>query len=74
MPPGLVIFGDSRTLKELNDESVHLMVTSPPYPMIDIWDPQFRTLDKRIDELWIKMEECKDDQEKNCILQKKYMT
>lgn len=25
------IFGDSRKMKELNDESVHLVVTSPPY-------------------------------------------
>jgi len=27
----LIIFGDSRNMKELSDESVHLMVTSPPY-------------------------------------------
>ena len=26
-----VIFGDCRTMKEIPDESVHLMVTSPPY-------------------------------------------
>ncbi|MEM2004435.1 MAG: DNA methyltransferase, partial [Nitrososphaerota archaeon] len=67
-----IIFGDSRTLKELDDKSVHLMVTSPPYPMIEIWDSQFRTLDKRIDELWIKMEECKDDQEKLYFAEKIY--
>jgi DNA modification methylase len=59
-----VIFGDSRSLKELKDNSVHLVVTSPPYPMIEIWDNQFRMLDKRIDELWHQLEESRDDQDK----------
>ena len=27
----LIINGDSRHMKELNDESVHLVITSPPY-------------------------------------------
>lgn len=26
-----VIFGDSRCMGELNDEFVHLIITSPPY-------------------------------------------
>jgi len=26
-----IIIGDSRNMRELNDESVHLVVTSPPY-------------------------------------------
>jgi DNA modification methylase len=28
-------------MKELPDESVHLVVTSPPYPMIEMWDELF---------------------------------
>src|SRR5262245_29812397 len=28
-------------MKELVDESVHLVVTSPPYPMVAIWDDFF---------------------------------
>ncbi len=59
-----VVFGDSRSMKELKDKSVHLVVTSPPYPMIEIWDNQFMMLDKRIDESWRTLEESKDDQEK----------
>ncbi len=59
-----VVFGDSRSMEELRDKSVHLVVTSPPYPMIEIWDNQFRMLDKRIDESWHRLEESKDDQEK----------
>ncbi len=35
------IFSDSRDMKELSDQSVDLMVTSPPYPMIEMWDDMF---------------------------------
>jgi modification methylase len=33
-----IIIGDSRQMDELKDESIHLVVTSPPYPMIEMWD------------------------------------
>jgi site-specific DNA-methyltransferase (cytosine-N4-specific) len=65
-----VVFGDSRNMRELRDKSVHLVVTSPPYPMIEIWDNQFRMLDKRIEESWHQLEESKDDQEKICLAAK----
>jgi modification methylase len=32
---------DARSLAELDPASVDLMVTSPPYPMIEMWDLQF---------------------------------
>ncbi len=51
-----IIIGDSRRMEELEDESVHLVVTSPPYPMIEMWDKLFRMLDERIDKIWTKME------------------
>ena len=35
------IFADSRQMQDLLDESVDLMVTSPPYPMIEMWDDMF---------------------------------
>lgn len=35
---------DSRRMPFLEDESVHLVITSPPYPMIEMWDPVFREL------------------------------
>ena len=35
------LHADSGTLPHLPDESVHLVVTSPPYPMIAMWDEQF---------------------------------
>ena len=36
-----IIFGDAREMKELRNESVDLMITSPPYPMIQMWDEIF---------------------------------
>ncbi len=42
-----VTVGDARELS-LADESVELVVTSPPYPMIDLWDDLFRGLDPAI--------------------------
>lgn len=43
-----VIIGDSREMREMDDESVQLVVTSPPYPMIKMWDGLFSELDPRI--------------------------
>ena len=38
-----VIAGDARTLTGVGVESVHLVVTSPPYPMIPQWDALFES-------------------------------
>src|SRR5437667_11624291 len=40
-PDYRVIIGDSRRMSEVTDESVHLTVTSPPYPMVSLWDEFF---------------------------------
>lgn len=31
-------FGKSQNLNKIKDNSVDLIVTSPPYPMIEMWD------------------------------------
>ena len=36
-----ILFQDAKNLKEIASESVDLVVTSPPYPMIDMWDDMF---------------------------------
>ena len=36
-----IFFQDARELKEIASESVDLVVTSPPYPMIGMWDDMF---------------------------------
>lgn len=36
-----VILGNSQKMKALESASVDLMVTSPPYPMIEMWDDMF---------------------------------
>ena len=37
-------YSDSRTMSDLGDESIDLVVTSPPYPMIEMWDSLFARL------------------------------
>ncbi|RQD77172.1 MAG: site-specific DNA-methyltransferase [Candidatus Syntrophonatronum acetioxidans] len=36
-----ILFQDSRELKNIKDEGADLAVTSPPYPMIEMWDEMF---------------------------------
>lgn len=36
-----IFYIDSRKLSTLNDDSIDLVVTSPPYPMIEMWDNLF---------------------------------
>jgi DNA modification methylase len=43
-----VVVGDSRRLDEVEDDSVELVVTSPPYPMIEMWDDAFADLNPSI--------------------------
>jgi DNA modification methylase len=43
-----IYFRDSRNLKFIPSESVHLVVTSPPYPMIEMWDELFISLNNDI--------------------------
>ncbi len=46
-----LLYGDSaRELKRLRKGSVDLVVTSPPYPMIEMWDGLFCRLDPAIGE------------------------
>jgi DNA modification methylase len=57
-----IIIGNSQQMPELSDCSVHLMVTSPPYPMIRMWDDQFREMNPKIAKLWKALEsECREE-------------
>jgi len=40
--------GDARDLSVLDDASVQLICTSPPYPMIQMWDALFADLDGQV--------------------------
>jgi DNA modification methylase len=42
-----IVIGDAREL-DLPSDSVDLVVTSPPYPMIEMWDDVFAALDPEI--------------------------
>ncbi len=51
-----IIIGNSQQMSEIPSVSVHLMVTSPPYPMIEMWDKQFCQNDSKIASLWKKLD------------------
>jgi DNA modification methylase len=46
-----LIIGDARSMDVVADHSIDLVVTSPPYPMIELWDPLFISQDSRIEHL-----------------------
>jgi len=39
-----IILSDSRRMNRIKDESIDLVVTSPPYPMIRMWDGLFSSI------------------------------
>ena len=43
-----VAIGDARELDGIGDDAVELVVTSPPYPMIELWDDVFADLDPAV--------------------------
>jgi len=42
-----IVFGDARQMAGIHDGSIHLVVTSPPYPMIEMWDALFEQLNPK---------------------------
>jgi len=57
-----IIIGNSQQMPELADSSVHLMVTSPPYPMIKMWDDLFAKMDSQIARFWRELEaDCREE-------------
>lgn len=43
-----IVFTDSSQMKSCKDKSIHLVVTSPPYPMIEMWDDHFSATNPQI--------------------------
>lgn len=43
-----ICIGDAADMGQVADQSVDLVVTSPPYPMIEMWDDLFRAADPAI--------------------------
>lgn len=67
-----IIIGDSRRMEEIDDTSVHLVVTSPPYPMIEMWDTMFQEIDPKINNLWEKMQQSAEEKEVEKIVMEIY--
>jgi DNA modification methylase len=51
-----IIMANSQKMPEIVDSTIHLMVTSPPYPLIKMWDTQFAATNPKISKLWQKLE------------------
>lgn len=62
-----ILIADSRNMLEVEDESVHLIVTSPPYPMIEMWDELFKSLDERIEERWRELSSEEEEKKERLI-------
>ncbi len=43
-----ILFESSNDMKKVPSKSINLIVTSPPYPMIEMWDQQFSTFNPEI--------------------------
>ena len=70
-----VIIANSNKMDVIADKSVHLIVTSPPYPMIEMWDEMLSQQDPTIDgclkdgngqEAFLKMHALLDQAWKEC--------
>ena len=57
-----IIIANSQQMLEIADSTIHLMITSPPYPMIKMWDAQFGIINPKIATLWQKLEEGSNDE------------
>lgn len=44
----VVSIGNSQNLDKIGDKSINLVVTSPPYPMIEMWDETFNNMNSEI--------------------------
>jgi DNA modification methylase len=47
-----IIYNNSEKLNSIDDTSIDLVVTSPPYPMIEMWDNDFMKLNNKISNLF----------------------
>ena len=45
-----ILYKDARALKDIDDKSISLVITSPPYPMIEMWDEVFSSQNGEIKE------------------------
>ncbi|TFF98085.1 MAG: site-specific DNA-methyltransferase, partial [Promethearchaeota archaeon] len=45
-----IYFKNSIEMRELPSSSISLIITSPPYPMIEMWDALFSSMNSEIKE------------------------
>jgi site-specific DNA-methyltransferase (cytosine-N4-specific) len=52
-----IILGSSQQMYEIADSSIQLIITSPPYPMIKMWDSHFGRANPKIVTLWSELQD-----------------
>lgn len=63
-----IITGNSNSMNEIENESINLIVTSPPYPMIEMWDNLFIENDPSINDDILKGNSIDAFYKMHCIL------
>ena len=43
-----IFFADAQKMENIGNESIDLMITSPPYPMVEMWDEVFTRQNSKI--------------------------
>lgn len=43
-----IVFSNAKSMEKISSNSIHLIITSPPYPMIEMWDSLFSSLNSEI--------------------------
>ena len=67
-----VLLKDSRDMTDIENKSVHLVITSPPYPMIEMWDEPFKKMSKKTKQSFNDFSLAKAEKEKEKIIDKIY--
>lgn len=57
-PEAQVSYSSSESMEQIDDKSVELVVTSPPYPRVEMWEEQFGGYDEMHDMIKSVLEEC----------------
>jgi DNA modification methylase len=50
----VIRIGDAASMSEIEDHSIDLVITSPPYPMLKMWDDQFGLADPKVSQALVE--------------------
>ncbi|MFH1786260.1 MAG: site-specific DNA-methyltransferase [archaeon] len=68
-----IYFKDASCMEDVPDESVNLVITSPPYPMIEMWDDMFTKADPAIGSLFRSLESSQSEDDVSKIYSRMHL-